>query len=66
MYYLTVIKHFVSIVAMICDPVRTPFSLILDHFDPSFLQNVRSDWVQFLWNAEPSYQKYGEVPPPRG
>ncbi len=44
---------------------RPPFSLILDLFDPSFLQNLRFDWVQFfLSRAEPDYQKFGEVPPP--
>ncbi len=26
-----------------------PFSLILDLFDPSFSQNLRSDWVQFCF-----------------
>ncbi len=26
----------------------TPFSLILDPFDPSFSQNLRCDWVQFV------------------
>ncbi len=30
---------------MIFDPID-PFLLILDLFDPSFLQNRKSDWVQ--------------------
>ncbi len=41
----------------------TPFSLILDLFDPSFLQNLRSYQIHFFVSpAEPSYQTFGEVP----
>ncbi len=43
----------------------TYFSLMLDLFDPTFLQNFISDWMQFRKSrAEPSYRKFGEVPPP--
>ncbi len=64
MYYLTVFKHFVSIISLIFD--WPPFWLILDLFDPLFLQNVISDWVLFLLCAEPGYRKVGDVPPSRG
>ncbi len=43
----------------------TPFSLLLDLFDPPFWQNLRSDWVHFFtacWTPPP-YRKVGEVPP---
>ncbi len=29
----------------------TPFSLVLDLIDPSFLQNFRSDWVHFFYRV---------------
>ncbi len=61
MYYLTVFKHSVSIYSFIIDL----FSLILDLFDPSFLQNQRSDWVQFLitcWIRLP--KTWWSTPPP--
>ncbi len=48
MYYLTVFKHFVSIFSMIFDPTDPFFPLVLDHFDPSFLQNLRSDCFHFF------------------
>ncbi len=64
MYYLTDFKHFVSIFILIFNPIDHPFSLILDVFDPSFSQNLRSDWVQHFFSyAEPGYQTFGEVPP---
>ncbi len=44
---LTVLKHFGPI-----------FSLILD---PN-LQNLRSDFVHFLFHTEPPYRIFGEVP----
>ncbi len=40
--------------------------MILDLFDPSFSQNLRSDWVHFFLCAEPGYRKVGEVSPPPG
>ncbi len=48
-YYLTDFKHFVSIFSLIFNPIDLPFSLILNLFNPSFSQNLRSDWVQFLF-----------------
>ncbi len=36
--------------------------LILDLFDPSFSQNLRSYWVHFCLCAEPGDRKFGEVP----
>ncbi len=59
MYYLTDLKHFVSIF----NPIDPPFSLILLFFDPSFSQNLRSDWVQFFLHAEHRYRKVDDVPP---
>ncbi len=59
MYYITVFKHFVSIFSL---NFLFTFSLILDCFDPLFLQNLRSDWVQFF-NPATKYQKFGEIPP---
>ncbi len=29
--------------------------LYLDHFDPTFVQNLRSDWIHFVSCAELSY-----------
>ncbi len=56
MYYLTIFKQFVSMFSFICGPNDPPLLLILDLFDPSFWQNLRSDWVQFVivcWNPIP-------------
>ncbi len=44
----------------------TPFSLILNLFDCSFSQILKSDWVLFFSHAEPGYRKFDEVHPPRG
>ncbi len=60
MYYLTVFKHFVPIFPLIFDPIDSLF-IYLRYFDPSFLQNIRSDWIQFLLHAERGYCKFGEV-----
>ncbi len=49
MYYLTDFKHFVSIFSLIFNPIDPLLLLILDLFDPSFSQNLRSDWVQFCF-----------------
>ncbi len=52
MYYLTVFKHFVSIFPLSLRSNWPPFSLILDIFNPTCLQNLRSDWDQFVSCAE--------------
>ncbi len=43
-----------------------PFSLILNLFDPSFSQNLRSDWVQFFFRmlnlATENLKKYHPLP----
>ncbi len=65
MYYLTHFKYFVSIFSFIFYPID-PFFIDLRSFDPSFLQNLTSDWIPFFSHAEPGYQIFGEVPPPHG
>ncbi len=55
MYYLTVSKHFVSVFALIFDPIDPLFHW---SFDPSFWRNLRSDWDQFFFVC-------AERPPPR-
>ncbi len=45
----------------------TPFSLLLDLFDTSFLQNLRSCWVHFLSHAgppSPPLKIWWSAPPP--
>ncbi len=48
MYYLIVFKHFASNFWLSFDPVHPSFSLVLDPFDPSFLQNLKSCLVHFF------------------
>ncbi len=47
MYYLSDLKHFVSIFHWFLIQL-TPFSINFKFFDPSFLQKLRSDWVHFF------------------
>ncbi len=44
-----------------------PFSLLLDLFEPSFLQTLRSRWVHYFhvcWTLPSLHRTFGEVPPP--
>ncbi len=39
-------------------PIDPHLSLVLDIFDPSFSQNIRSDWYHFLLYGEPHNQHF--------
>ncbi len=59
MYYLTVFRHFASILSLIFD------SLVLDLFDRSFLQTRRYDWVHVYHVLNPLIPNtWGSSPPP--
>ncbi len=49
----TKMYYFVSIFSLIFGSNWPLLSFIIDLFDPSFLQNLRSDWVHFLSHTEP-------------
>ncbi len=52
----------ISIFSLIFDPIDPLFHL----FDPSFLQNLRSDWVQFFYHVlNPVLENLMKYPPTR-
>ncbi len=48
---LTDFKHFVLIFSLILNPIDPPFHWFKIFLTPHFLQNLRSDWVQFFFTC---------------
>ncbi len=64
MYYLTDFKHFVSIYSLIFNPIDSIFYWFYIILTLHFPKNLDPNGSNLLSHAEPSYWKFGEVPPP--